>query len=107
LTGLTRAGLETVHAPAREIGHEDRGLGAEVQLRAAQQKPGTAHRSPEIERGTKLRTELRRGPGVAQRRTPAQLQLAVDDLGDHVRGRLEHVAVRCDRTSCAGHGRKT
>lgn len=77
--------------PAGEVG--DQHVGAEVKLGLDGEVPaggaGRAAAGPLVE----ATGHAEGGAGMAQRRAGVEMQAAVRDLGDHVRGRVEHVLI--------------
>ena len=88
--GTVRHSLST---PAREIGDED--LVAEVQLRLGEDPPSTRAAAALAERRAELEAEERGSDGVRRRRPRVRVERPVDDFGDLVRGRVEHVLIGC------------
>ena len=80
-------------APASEVGHDRPAVTLEVKLGLLQQHPAARAAATEPE-GTGQLVIQRAGRGRMRRRgTRAEIEIATQDLGDEMRGRVEHVLI--------------
>jgi len=93
-------------APPRDVRHQDVWLRTEVKLGFVEEDPSTGAPVAFVEAPTEACPEARERTRVASRRPGVQVKVAVDHLGDHVRGRAEHVFVRGELARGGGHGRE-
>ena len=94
-------------APATQVGHDDVGVGAHMDLGLVEDDPSTRTMSPGVERAEQEAAERRGCAEVAPPRAWMEVELAVDHLSEHRLGGVEHVLVGGAFASRVGHRGET